>query len=91
MADVRPSIAPSIAAAFTWQRLGNQLTVFATLYSVWRRFGIYHYINIDKVRRLNEVFDLPQVKYACINDWPYFVWESSKLKSHIIVFIYSRY
>ena len=71
---------PSIAAAFTWQRLGNQISAFATLYSVWRRLGVYHYINQDQLRRLNEVFDLPTAKSGCIDDWPYFVWDQSKFK-----------
>ena len=71
---------PSIAATFTWQRLGNQLSAFATLYSLWKRFGIYNYINTDQLERLSDVFDLPEAKSGCINDWPYFVWEPSKFK-----------
>ena len=71
---------PSLAATFTFTRLGNQLSAFATLYSIWRRFGIYNYINTDQLNRLSEVFDLPKSKSECIDDWPYFIWEPSKLK-----------
>ena len=70
----------SVAATFTWQRLGNQLSAFATLYSIWRRFSVYHYVNMDQIRRLSEVFDLPASKSGCIDDWPYFLWEAGKLK-----------
>ena len=75
---------PSIAATFTWQRLGNQLSAFATLYSIWRRFGVYHYVNIDQIRKLSEVFDLPASKSGCIDNWPYFVWEAGKLQKHFL-------
>ena len=69
---------PSIAASFTYQRLGNQLSAFATLYSVWRQFGIYNYINTDQLTKISKVFDLPSSKSVCINDWPYFVWDLRK-------------
>ena len=72
---------PSVAASFTWQRLGNQLSAFSTLYSIWRQLGIYNYINADQLHKISEVFDLPKSKSGCINDWPYFVWEPSKFKS----------
>ena len=72
------STQPSLAATFTFTRLGNQLSAFATLYSIWRRFGIYNYINTDQLNRLSEVFDLPKSKSDCIDDWPYFIWEPSK-------------
>ena len=72
---------PSLAATFTFTRLGNQLSAFATLYSIWRRFGIYNYINTDQLNRLTNVFDLPKSKSGCIDDWPYFIWDPSKLIS----------
>ena len=76
---------PSIAATFTWQRLGNQLSAFATLYSVWRRLGVYHYINYDQLKRLSTVFDLPAPKSGCIDDWPYFLWEAGKLRESLLI------
>ena len=67
---------PSMSGTFTKTRLGNQLSAFASLYSLWRRYGIYNYITPKQYTSLSEVFTLPRPKSKCINDWPYFIWSS---------------
>ena len=63
----------SVASTFNPGRLGNQLSTFASLYSVWREFGIYNFVTPGQLDILNNVFDLPESdKHS--NDWPYFVW-----------------
>ena len=69
---------PSIGGAFCKTRLGNQLSAFASMYSLWRRYGIYNYIIPEQYERLNAVFDLPNRKSECVDDFPYFVWKKSK-------------
>ena len=81
---------PSIAGAFCKTRLGNQLSAFASMYSLWRRFGIYNYITRDQYKRLNTVFDLPNDKSKCVDDWPYFVWKQSKYIPQLFAFMISK-
>ena len=72
---------PSVAGTFTKTRLGNQLSAFASLYSLWRRFGIYNFISPKQYQKLSEIFILPRPKDPCRNDWPYFFWSYTGTKS----------
>ena len=74
---------PSVAGTFTKTRLGNQLSAFASLYSLWRRFGIYSFITPNQYQKLCEIFILPRPKSTCSNDWPYFFWSYPGTKGKI--------
>ena len=65
----------SVATTFGNGRLGNQLSTFASIYAVWREFGIYNFISPEQLDKLTEVFDLPENKEDS-DDWPYFVWNT---------------
>ena len=67
-----------LASTFCPGRLGNQLSAFASLYSVWREFGIYNFIGPVQLDRLNNVFDLPETGKDT-NDWPYFIWNEGNM------------
>ena len=65
----------SVAATFNNGRLGNQMSSFASLYSVWREFKIYNFIKIQQYKKLGEVFDIPIGHNTSTNiDWPFYIW-----------------
>ena len=69
----------SIAVTFCHTRLGNQLSAFASTYSLWRRYGMHNYINDGQFQQLTKVFELPlkpQDKENGIGEWPYYVWNN---------------
>ena len=70
----------SVGCAFNGRlmgRIGNQLSRFASMYSVWREFGIYNFIDHGQLDILTNVFDLPESNKDS-DDWPYFVWNTGK-------------
>ena len=69
----------SVAATFNPGRLGNQISSFASLYSVWREFKVRNFINMKQYKMLSDIFDLPIRKEASENvEWPYYIWNDSK-------------
>ena len=72
----------SVAVTFNNGRLGNQMSSFASLYSVWREFGINYFITIPNWKKLNEVFDLPMSNDNLENiAWPFYILsEGMKIK-----------
>ena len=85
---MRMSEAPQISVASTFNpgRLGNQLSTFASLYSVWREFGIYNFIDHKQLDKLNKVFDLPEPDQDS-DDWPYFVWDNGNISLYKYFFV----
>ena len=70
----------SVGTTFNDGRLGNQLSSFATLYSVWREFNIYNFIGEQEWAVIVEVFDLPTVDVGLeSNNWPYFIRTTGKI------------
>ena len=82
----------SIAMTFNPGRLGNQLSSFASLYSVWREFKIYNYISEKQWILLDSVFDLPTRNNNVLESksagWPYFIWTKG---NHTFIKIYSKF
>ena len=69
----------SVAVTFNSGRLGNQLSSFASLYSVWKEFNILNFISVGQWSKMDEVFDMPIHGNAIDgNDWPYFIWNNGK-------------
>ena len=76
----------SVAVTFNSGRLGNQLSSFASLYSVWKEFKIYNFISVKQWSKMDEVFDLPIHGNALDgNDWPYFIWNNGKIMKNVIL------
>ena len=65
-------------------RLGNSLSTFASLYSVWREFGIYNFIGSCQQNDLTNAFDLPVRSSKDSNDWPYYIWNKGNLSNENI-------
>ena len=77
----------SIAANFCRARLGNQLSAFSSQYSMWRKFGIYNYIDINQWEKLDKVFDLPKPNLKD-DYWPFYIWvpgNEKKCLKHFII------
>ena len=67
----------SLLSSFCRWRLGNQMSAFATGYTLWRRFGIRNFLVGDQFDMLRDVFDLPIPKEKHVSEWPYYVWSES--------------
>jgi hypothetical protein len=82
----------SVATTFNPGRLGNQLSSFASLYSVWREFKIDNYISKKQWVMLDSIFDLPTRKNNELeresDGWPYFIWTKG---NHIFSKIYHEF
>ena len=72
--NINPSH-PSVAANFCETRLGNQMSVFASQYSLWKEFGILNYFTEDQLTKLNSIFDMPKPNSSA-DDWPYYLWDN---------------
>ena len=66
---------PSVAANFCETRLGNQMSVFASQYSLSKEFGILNYFTDDQLAKLNAIFDIPKPNSSA-DDWPYYLWDN---------------
>ena len=66
----------SIVASLGNGRLGNQMSNFASCYALMREYGMYHYLDAEQLKLLENVFVLPEI--VDDDNASYYLWDTSK-------------
>ena len=66
----------SIVASLGNDRLGNQMCNFAFCYALMKEYGMYHFLDGNQLKILENVIMLPKI--VDNDDASYYLWDTSK-------------